>query len=552
MAEHPKRKRAMMACGPCKERKRKCNGENPCDTCNHFDYECYYDLNARRKRTTGVAPPVVDPSQHHPSVSAHLTNPLDSRSHIRSLEANSGAAFVRRLALKIDPVNAPRLGLFAWNLGAREGSVASLRPIANILTKSEMLALAQVFYDKVDPVYGFIDREAFRYHLDNNWPSLPTNDPYEPVFCGVAALGYLFSSVKAPLQEIEIANRARLLLESLIATASPSVDLVTGCVLRVAYLRMTASPHIAWMASCTAMHMIEAAGLHCEPSPDSVLQLPANNCDPETRRRIFGVAQHLNIWISFDLGRSRVALRGTSSLPPALRPGSVTTEVLGLLPVSESLDPDKPIDAADLELALLHVLDGVYSSPPSVLTQCNLMLCLCRRLRAVNYSIPGDILDRSLKVAEKGVAAARAMLETGRPWHHVAYVPFQVICVLLAIDSRASLSQLGEALNTLGAVAAVYDTDAMKEAYSTARLLILLHQRRKEEDSKTLGGILKAAAAPLGSRSASTIPTPQTVSTADLSWLDDLTTDMPGLLQDLDWNHFLNNDLSWCMPAMNT
>lgn len=43
----------------------------------------------------------------------------DSRGVGHSLEANSGAAFVRKLGLRIDPARAPRLHLFAWNVGER-------------------------------------------------------------------------------------------------------------------------------------------------------------------------------------------------------------------------------------------------------------------------------------------------------------------------------------------------------------------------------------------------------------------------------------------------
>ncbi|KAK9350308.1 hypothetical protein V1523DRAFT_96961 [Lipomyces doorenjongii] len=73
----------------------------------------------------------------------------------------------------------------------------------------------------------------------------------------------------------------------------PFLDIITGWALRLAYLRLTASPHTAWMASCSLLHMIEAAGLHWEPSSKAF----AKNIDPNIRRRLLGFAQYVNMWI---------------------------------------------------------------------------------------------------------------------------------------------------------------------------------------------------------------------------------------------------------------
>ena len=301
------------------------------------------------------------------------------------------------------------------------------------------------------------------------------------------------------------------------------------------------------------MHMIEAAGLHCEPTPDSVLHRLADDFNPELRRRLFGIAQHLNIWISFDLGRSRVALKGTSSLPPTHTPGDVTTELIDFLPLSESLDPDNNPDSSELEAVLINVLSGMPNHNASKLTQCNLVLCVYRRLRALNHNISGQLLDRLLACCARGIKSAKEMLEQVCPWHHVAYVPFQVICTLLAIDTRASLVQLEAAMDTLGAVVMTYDTESMREAYNTARLLVLLHQKRKEEDVKLLTGVLKTRnlpqPVPANGGAPDTQPQPMD-DTANMAWLDDLSLDMHGL-QDFDWNQFLNDDGSWYMHIPN-
>lgn len=545
----------------------------------------------------------------------------DSRAHLSSLEANSGAAFVRKLGLKIDPAHAPRLHLFAWNVGTRRSSTsespaASSGPgaknVVDIVTQSEMISLATIFFEKVDPCYGFIERDTLLQHVNKRWlnsvtpnsassPSIRStaaskSDPYDSVLCGVAGFGYLFSRREAPAAEHQLVESARLILEQSLLSDSPSVAIVTGWVLRVAYLRMTASPHSAWMASCSLMHMVEAAGLHLEPNKrllsDSVLiHRPTETelCDPDTRRRLFGMARHLNIWTSFDLGRSRVVLHGAAFLPPFLKTGDFTTHLFDLLPLSESLDPNETQASADLETALTKVLALIYVQPPLILAQCNLMLCIYRRLRAVNPNIPPKLLEQLLALSSKALCSVKELVAANSPWHQIANVPFQIICTLLAIDSRPSLSMLGDAMQTLRLVASAYDTDVTREAYSTAYLLIMLHQRRKEEDTRTLGHILSMnpsasvhPAQPLAASSASP-SSPATQSPGDqpqrqpqlqkqawrpssdsaaagtplqesmagdsseFSWLGELMIDLPSL-QNFDLEQFLATDIPWPLP----
>ncbi|KAI9924473.1 hypothetical protein MW887_007100 [Aspergillus wentii] len=496
------------------------------------------------------------------------TTPTDvSPVHLSSLDANSGAAFVRRLGLKIDSANAPRLHLFAWNVGARIPppssplSPASLTPAAapvvDIISQNELRSLAAVFFEKVDPGYGFIDRDHFLRQVSRRW--LPSSSecalpegPYDSVLCGLASFGFLFSRRQATTKELQLVESARIILEQNLMSETCSVDLITGWVLRVAYLRMTASPHATWMASCSLMHLIEAAGLHLElPSDNALIRSTENNCDPEIRRRLFGMARHLNVWVSFELGRSRVVLHGATSLPPTPRPNGYMTEIFNLLPVSESLDPNRTQDAQGLETALSDVIDAVYIQPPLILAQCNLMLTIYRRLRALNSTVSGKLLDRALALIGKALRATHEMIATNSPWHQIANVPFQIICTLLSIDNRASLVLLGDAMQALGEVTAAYDTDVMREAYSTAYLLILLHQRRKEQDTQVLGDVLRvnsAASVPHADPGASTTTQSDALpDSAEFSWLGELMIDMPSL-QNFDIEQFLMTDVPWPFP----
>ncbi|KAI2898631.1 transcriptional regulator family: Fungal Specific TF [Aspergillus niger] len=575
----PSRKRSRVACTLCQSRKRKCSGDQPCTTCAQFGSDCHYDLQSRRKRdarlfqlqSAASAESPVAPDAAHPPRHEHKISPEETAARLSSLDANSGAAFARRLGLKVDPTNAPKMHLFAWNVGARHlpppsmppSSAPKAVPITDTISQDEMRSLVAIFFDKVDPCYPFVDRDTLLRQVSRRWlpptaESALLYSPYDAVLSGVAAFGYLFSRRQSSSTELQLAETARLILEqTLLSDTTPTLDTVTAWVLRVAYLRLTSTPNLAWTASCTLMHLIEATGLHLEqPSSDAINQLPTP-VDPDLRRRLFGMARHLNVWISFELARSRVVLHGATSLPPTPRvPG--TPEIFTLLPMSESLDPNtiKTPDPPELESALRNVLDQSHVLPQLILVQCNLMLCIYRRLRALNCIISGDLLDRILALSVKGLQAAREMVATTCPWHQIANVPFQVVCTLLAIDNRASLVMLGGAMRTLREVTAAYDTEVMREAYSTAYLLILLHQRRKEEDTKALKDVLRVNSGASAEQfemgqevspaadggGGSTEPHHSLADYPGFSWLSDLLIDIPSL-GSFDMERFMYTDV---------
>ncbi|KAJ5099817.1 hypothetical protein N7532_006818 [Penicillium argentinense] len=658
MAEPTLRKRSRAACLSCQSRKRKCSGDQPCTTCVQSRIPCQFSAAPRKKRSRASSVPqnigsvpasapveaqrhIENWSSHHPNPStsaagsvpspASLPRASDSQPFKHPLEANSGASFVRKLGLRIDPARAPRLHLFAWNVGKRKeapglsvSSLEQLTPPASSITKhlsqAQMLALTNIYFEKVHPCYEFLERETVLSDIVQRWSNQQSifdspEQPVDTVLCGIAALAYLFSNRQVVEHEVKLAEAARILLDkSVLCGRTPSIYIIKGWVLRTAYLRMTASPHAAWMASCTLMHLIEAAGLHIENTDPETISLGNNTSgepqatpganlgkritqppnDLDIRRRLFGMARHLNTWISFDLGRSRVVLHGaTSQSPTHSTTGGGGADLFQLLPLSESLDPTgpSPQDLPELETALTSVLNPVYTEPSLILVQCNLMLCIYRRARALNPHAPlsFQLQDRILALASRALAAARKMVVETCPWHQVANVPFQVVCTLLAIDNHAALAVLPDAMQTLREVQAAYDTNVMREAYSTAYLLVAMHQRRKEDDTRALAEVMRANASAavqdvsrrsggdqvgghengtevqgvslleIESQNVQTQTQTQAqapaqqdatpVFDAELSWLGDLVIDMPSL-QNFDLDQFLLTDVPWPLPEM--
>ncbi|KAL2825655.1 hypothetical protein BDW59DRAFT_72050 [Aspergillus cavernicola] len=563
------RKRSRIACTSCQSRKRKCSGDQPCTTCAQFGADCHYDLLARKKKdirhfqTQSVSSSLLSPTTVQNDIAAKRQQ-QDQQSNpaalagllLKALEANSGAAFARRLNPKNDVAGAPKLHLFGWNVGARYPtpkwaqalSSVKPRPVVEIISQDEMRSLASIFFERVDPCYPFVDRDTLLRQVSRRWLLPMTSEslgfgPDDAVLCGVAAFGYLFSRRQATSTELQLVESARSILEqSLQSEPLSPVEKLTGWVLRVAYLRMTTTAHAAWMASCSLMHLIEAMGMHIEPSSNIALDRTSTpeSCNPETRRRLFAMARHLNVWISFELGRSRVVLQGATSLPPSPRPTTngfsptPTTDIFNLLPISESLDPNEAQDVSNLEFALTDVLDITYFQPHLILVQCNLMLCIYRRLRVLNSITSGDLLDRVLALSGRGLKAVSELVSLSSPWHQIANVPFQVMCTLLAIDNRASLAMLRDAMRTLHEVASAYDTEVMREAYTTAYLMIVMHQRRKEEDMRTLKDVLQfnpAISIPAETQiTESAVQSDHTLMDyPGFSWLSDILVDIPSL-----------------------
>jgi hypothetical protein len=411
-----------------------------------------------------------------------------------------------------------------------------------------MFKLAQIFMKKVAIVYGVIQSDVLFDKINKRWAGGPlVIDAVDQVLCGVAALGLLFSEPNPQPFEPDLVESARSLLEQNSLLSPPPIDTVTGWVLRVAYLRMTSKPHVTWLGSCTLMHVVEAARIHQEAPSHTVFEESSETVNVEIRRRLYGMALHLNIWASFDLGRTQVALPNVTTKPltPTPTPGDFTSSLLGLIPLTESLDPNRPRSPEALESDLSELLAlNPIEEPPAAMAHVNLTLCIFRRLRAQRPV--SNYVDKLLELAKRGLQAARTMVDRYTPWHHVANIPFQIVCFLISIDSRPSLSMLNEAMSTLKQVRDCWNTPHMQEAYDTAYLLILLHQRRKDEDARELRGILDMHLVPGPTVTAgqTTDDFPKTLATDESLWLDNLFTNIPGL-KEFDMDQFLIDDLDF-------
>lgn len=441
---------------------------------------------------------------------------------------------MRRLLMKIDPNNAPKVQLAAWNVGPRKSLAvdcsSSAFGIQDLLSADQMVTLASVYFDKVDPCYGFLERDSIFQQISNRWRLPSSFETCDGVLCGVAALGSYFSQAFAVPVEAQLVRLAKSVLESTSPTTAPEPDIVTAWVCHTIYLRLTSTPLAAWIASCTTMHMLEAAGLHRDAcSEETVLTRPRLS---PSLRRAFGVAQHLNTWISYDLGLSRVDLRSPEITPGPFANGNYTNKLLELLPISLGLDRIANQQDEYLQSTLTALLAKIDVEPPLIMAQCNLILCILRQLCARSSLRPDDH-HSALYFLDKGLGAARQMIKDDCPWHHLANVPFQTLCVLLAIDTPASLRMVGDAMQTLQSVAAAYPTDTLHDAYNTACLVLWMHQQRRLNDAKIIDGILSRLAGTGEMALDSGYDNPADVwatpTEEEVAWIDALISEFPSL-----------------------
>ena len=409
---------------------------------------------------------------------------------MRYMEANSGVALPRLLGMKLNPENAPRLHSFAWNLGIRDEPRYTNDPITKLIALDDAQIMAKQYFGHLHLLYGFVDKEKFEEKILWRYNDPASTNDYDCVIAGVVALGSLFSGGNSHPRELEIAGLNKSILESTAMITLPTLDQITAWLLRTLYLRATMKPHAAWLSSSILMHTIEATGAHQEISSISVVMpmIDGNGRkDTDTRRRIFYVARIINTWVSYEYGRSRTELRAVTCLPPAPEAGDFTSELIGLYQITEKiLDLDELKDAPELEEALMRLEAYKPHHDGLDLSQANVALCIYRRLRLISSSICKETLDRIISMGLTGLRAVRRMIRANMPYWHVANVPFQYLCALLAIDTRDSLAQVGHAMEVLEEAAAKFPTNTMHEALRTAKLLVKLSKKQKEEDANLL------------------------------------------------------------------
>ena len=473
--------RASKACLRCRKKKRRCNGRYPCRNCTNAHQQCAYSQSSSQRPSPNASILNEGSLPHGDQAAEKRTNQCAS--------LNSGDLLAKRLGLSTDSDSLGDPRLCSWNFRLHKDLpfLSVIEPLSDILTPQHMHQLADIFFAEINPVYKFLNPEIVYRAISTSF-NQPPETPSSCILSGVAALACLFHR-SSPDMESKIIHHARASLEYSTTLAIPTIEHVVGWLLRVIYLRFTSPPNATWLASCTLMHMIEPVKLHLskEMKPSSL----ANTTplySPQLQSQIFYTARLFNTWISYDYGQPRIVPRGISHAIPS-ESSEWTRDDQIFWKLSESLDPDLQLDAAELENMLDQTVQLQPLHPALQLKRCNIGLCIYRRLRVTKQSISNRAVDQILQLADEGMRVATTMAKARSPWWHVLNVPFQILCVMLALNTRASLERVSQAFQTLKLLTDEYGAEAVRETWKSACTLLRLQTRNKREDFQILKNV---------------------------------------------------------------
>ncbi|MCJ1444515.1 MAG: hypothetical protein MMC23_005017 [Stictis urceolatum] len=514
-----RRRRSRKACEPCRQRKRKCDGHEPCKTCVEFEYDCYFASSPKKRaifRQDVRVAASTSPSQQGQYANAGVegtsigpTPPYAARNEktyeqpsildpqkIRYMSASSAVAFPRLLGLDLNRQKAPRLHAFGWHVGTRREHPLGLWSVADLVSLEDIKGLSNIYFETVHPHLGFLDRDFFEANCETRWAG-QGDIYYDSVICGVAALGSYFSnSPEGHPQEQTLAEFAKSSLVDAPVCCALTTAHVAAMLLRAIYLRCTARPSGAWMATCDAMHMVEATGLHrCTPSITVVSPAPPDITTHESdyRRRLAWMAFTLNTLFSYEYGRSSVYLSFNTQDPDMVN-ASVAfphdlLKLARLLP-SEYGGPNTTAETKTVALrsALTDILAVPASTDARLLLKTDFVLAVYRRLRLLNTILPQSGTVAIADLGQNALRAAQVLIGQSRPWWTLANTSFQLLCALLALDTPQTLAIVRDTLDVLESVKERWNTHGTREALNTARSLIDMVIHRKKEGLQSLKG----------------------------------------------------------------
>lgn len=433
------------------------------------------------------------------STESLVTDPEAEPFLLRSLKtrftsAYSAIAWPKALGASLDMPEPPRLQSYAWNPGNRaEPKVVPQDNLTNIITLDEMKRYSDVFFNEVNPTFGLVNRGIFTRKSNELWVLHKRGTDFESVTCGIVALGSYFSPVPLPA-EAQVVEHGRLLLDLTVAHAPGwlAFNHIQAWILRALYLRSTTRPHLAWMASNTAVHLAEALGMHRELTESqmkhAVPQLMSSASEIDMRRKIFWIAVAVNQFLAAEYGRTRTPIELVSCHLPISKPGEIFLQTLAILqsvPKTQNLLGRGP----ELLETLQSAMALPVKSPFQGLLRADACFCTFRMLRSTNVSLSAAQIESLLEVIRVGLDGSTFLVTMRQPWWNILYTPFHSVCVLLSLGTSESLAMIPAALETLKNVSTTYDSHLSREAIRTA--FQLLHgtreKRRKELESLDRG-----------------------------------------------------------------
>ncbi|KAK5155285.1 hypothetical protein LTS14_006240 [Recurvomyces mirabilis] len=429
-----------------------------------------------RITTTTVVPPLED----HGAISTTRT-PINSGVDPAAVQVPretdstdaTTTAFPHILGQTLDGDKALDMESLADNFGIRAEEASYTHALLGAIISEASLNYYSAFYFPTMGMIGdFVDHQIYAlrcqalYHHTGRRQIM-----FGAVAAGIAALASFLSPQKFA-RESDLVQYAKAVIEDPVSMNKSDIDHLIAWALRVLYLRATTRPIHPWMASCTLMHLCEAAGLH----NDNIIKkmairsdLAAHGNSADMLRRIF--------WIAFRTVTTQATMATNHSLADEF------VRIAQIIPSSNSpfqLER-KPCSSQEDFTARLKALENLHVADPFLLvTKADLALCFYRRLHLLKTGIPDECSRITISIGNAAVQAAEQLAKQGLFFWNVIGSVFQYACVLLAMETSVSSAHVASALRCLDYMAEASDTKAARDARSMVRRLLDLSVAKKK------------------------------------------------------------------------
>jgi hypothetical protein len=354
-----------------------------------------------------------------------------------------------------------------------------------------MQRLVAVYFAIVKPEIGLLEESHFVDRAAAWYSDPDSSDSLEPILLMVGALGSFFSLDPHP-KEAELFRMTKNAMSWRKFDADPSPDTTVTWILIALYMRCTGQPHGSWLASCVAMHHAETSGLHKEVQTSDIVYPAARVVDhslAEHPRKLFWIADALNIMFSFECGNSRVNLDESTSNKPVMDStthGHQFVELANLLP-SDTINHERGPDPPTALVNALTCIEGMSSeSSFMALMRADMAFAIYRRLWLMSLTDAKDRAKIVLDIGETALHASKKLLEDKTPWWNVLHVPFQFVNIVLALGTPSSLSHVSQTITLLQQIAVAYPTHMVLEANIQAIAMVRMYQSRTSVELEAL------------------------------------------------------------------
>ncbi|EKV13899.1 Transcription factor [Penicillium digitatum] len=528
-----KRKRARKACIPCHQRKRKCDGEFPCGTCTTYEYNCSYTgddtsgilgdgihapLQAERVTIGGSSignqtaatlrspdrlsyvardPRGVDGSStqsHTVAAGAATTTSAGIFDEQKSRYAGASAAMVfpHILSVALGSDSPPKMHSFAYNFGIRPEEASNAHgSLRKLISEDDLGFFSGVYFSAMAPIADYMDPRIYAQRCRDYYQGSGSNAvAFGAVAAGVAALGSFLSPNSHP-RESNLVQYAKAILDDPSSMRMLSIDHIIAWGMRVFYLRATTRPNNAWVASCTAMHLCEAVGLHDEENIQKMASTAGAAIlghDADRLRRIFWISWAGHNMLSYEYDRSSVLFRAVTCQAILPTSGSVAdqfVQMAQIIPAPNSpfhleFQPSIPREELSERLRALDRLH--FTHPFLVVTKADLAFCFYRRIYQLKMGISDEIIQLVIENGNAAVEAAEQLANQGHLFWNLIGSVFQYTCVLLAIDAPAASVHIAAAFKGLENLVYAADTGLTRKALSMAQHLLSLSMAKKRKE----------------------------------------------------------------------